>query len=70
MPDTVIMCPKCKHKQHAMSPRQWLDNARTSITFSCKNIDCKFSETRDGALWQHLVTGGSDMYRGFDKNGC
>ena len=64
------MCPTCKHKQHAMSQADWRSNRNTPITFTCKRVGCKFSETRDGILWSHLITGGSDMYRGYDKNGC
>jgi len=62
--DTVIMCPDCKHKQHAMSMSHWKNCEDTKITFTCKITGCDFKETRDGILWMHLVSGG------LDKNGC
>jgi len=62
--DTLIMCPQCHRRQHAMSLKSWKTCENTKISFQCKTDTCGFNETRNGILWMNLVRDDRD------KNGC
>ena len=62
MSKTSIRCPRCNHRQTAMSMMAWRDGATHNISHTCKNKECDYVKTKKGRDWMKFL--------GFDKNGC
>jgi len=59
---TTIRCPKCNHRQPAMSMNDWSAGATHNIHHTCKNIKCNYRKTKKGRDWMKFILR--------DKNGC